>query len=307
MEIELGNAMEVTMLNFGIKLGEHIVRELSNKYNFDVGEALQYLKLDGMIQKEGEKKEGEKKKTTTKKKANIPLPFCGVINEECCCAIRLNHSLYTQCTNLHTEENGSNPVCATCKRQLEKNSDEAPTYGYVNERMEQGATFRVKGKSPVNYGNIMEKLKITRNEAEQEAAKQGLTIPENQFEVKKGQRGRPKKDVTAVDTSGSDDEPPKVETKRGRPKKQKPVVSSITGDDMIKNLVDTVNKETPELEPEAAESDDEEQVEVVPITIKGTKYLKAATGMLYDPVTWDEVGKWNETTNEIENTDSDEA
>ena len=69
----------------------------------------------------------------------------------------------------------------------------------------------------------MDKLKITRNEAEREAANQGLTIPENEFTVKKSHRGRPKKTTIANDTSGSDDdnesvkksEPPKKE--RGRP------------------------------------------------------------------------------------------
>ena len=302
MEIMLSGVMERNMLDIGRIMGEHIVKELSQKFKFNSVEALEYLNLDIRKEVPEVKKERKAKKTT------IPLPFCGMINNANCNAIRLNHGLYTQCTNPHSEENKSNPVCETCKKQVERNSNGAPTYGYISERIEKGDAFRdPKGKSPVNYGNIMEKLKISRSEAETEAANQGLTIPEKQFEVKRGQRGRPKKDTTAVDTSGSDDETPKLENKRGRPKKEKKVVSSNTGDDMIKNLVNNINEKTPDLEPEpdVAESDGE-QVEVTPITIKGVKYLKSAIGMLYDPDSFHEMGKWNEETNEIESVDTDE-
>ena len=202
MEVELSGVLEGKMKDVGRVMGEQIVIELSKKYNFDVAEALDHLNLDVVVDK------SEIKKVRNTKKISIPLPFCGKINETNCYAIRLNHGLYTQCTNIHSEENGSNPVCITCMRQLEKNSNKAPTYGYIRERIEKGEGFRdPKGKSAVNYGNIMEKLKISRNEAESEAEKQGLTIPEKQFDVKKSQRGRPKKDTTAVDTpSVSDDE-----------------------------------------------------------------------------------------------------
>ena len=305
MEVNLSAVIERKWAEVGNILGGHIVKELSKKYKFDGAEALEHLKLNVKVVEERGKKD-----TNTKKKTSIPLPFCFTINETTCHAIRLNHGLYTQCTNLHSEENGENPVCSTCKRQLEKNSNGAPTYGYVTERMNMGETFRdPKGKSPVNYGNIMEKLKISRSEAEREATNQGVTIPENQFEVKKSQRGRPKKDTTAVDTSGSEEEIVQPEKQRGRPKKEKKVVSSNTGDDMINDLVNKVNEKTPDLEPEpevAESDDDDEQVEVTKITIKGIVYLKAATGMLYNPTTWEELGKWNEETNEIESVDTDE-
>ena len=83
-------------------------------------------------------------------------------------------------------------------------------------------------------------------------------------------------------------------------------MSSNPGDDMIKELVNNVNEKTSDLEPENAVSDDEEQVTVVPITIKGKEYLKSAVGMLYNPKTWEEIGKWNEETNEIESIDTDD-
>ena len=79
----------------------------------------------------------------------------------------------------------------------------------------------------------MEKLGISREEAEAAAKEQGVTISVSEFEpVEKGRRGRPRK---LVDTSSSDSESePK---KRGRPKKSKEVVSRSTGEDLIASLM----------------------------------------------------------------------
>ena len=210
------------------KIGEHIVRELSNKYNFPQEEAMDHLDL-------------RSKKETKKKQSGVAIPFCGKMNEDNCEAIRLNHGLYTQCTNSKCKLNKGHGVCETCNKQISKNSNNLPTYGYISERLEKGSNYRdPKGKEPVNYGNVMEKLKINRNDAEREAANQGVTISEDQFEVKKAQRGRPKKETTAADTSGSEEEMPKSEKKRGRPKKEKEIVST-TGDEMIKELLKSVN------------------------------------------------------------------
>ena len=298
------------------KMGEHIVRELSVKFKFPSEEALEYLNLVDKIESSGGKKDNKKKK-----KSSIPLPFCGVICEKNCSAVRLNHNLYTQCTNEKTTSIGGHNVCERCEKQIEKNSNKMPSYGYISERVEKGATFRdPKGKAPANYGNIMEKLKISRNDAEREAANQGLTIPEDQFEVKKARRGRPKKDTTAVDTSGSDEETPKPEKKRGRPKKEKEIVSSI-GDELIKDLVKAVNTPAPEAASSSSdktedakkvaselvgEEDDEAGTEVDHFTFKGKEYLKSSDNTLYNVDTWAPIGTWNEETDTIEEIVSDE-
>jgi hypothetical protein len=234
-----------------------------------------------------------------KKKSSIPVPFCGNISQGKCDTIRLNHGLYTQCTNDSSEEKGVHNVCVTCDKQISKNTNGMPTYGYITERVEKGDNFRdPKGKAAVNYGNVMEKLKITRHAAEREAANQGLVIPEEQFEVKTARRGRPKKDTTAVDTSGSEDEPVKEEKKRGRPKKEKEVVSSV-GDVLINQLVNAVNETKEE------EEEEEANTEVTPIKMtkdgyitleeaKGADYLiNEKDNTLYDVNTWDEVGTWD--------------
>ena len=61
------------------KLVESIVKSLSKKYGFSVEEGMRYLEVD--------KKEYKSK--------NEIIPWCGVINEYNCQAIRYNHGLYT--------------------------------------------------------------------------------------------------------------------------------------------------------------------------------------------------------------------
>ena len=184
------------------------VEILSEKYKFNNREALEYLKLE-------------------KKKSKIILPFCGVINKECCEGVKLNYGLYTQCTNKKEKNN----LCKQCVK------DGEPRYGRIKERLEQGDNYRdIKGKFPIKYGNIMEKFNITKEEAIEEARKYNLTIPDKEFEIYKAKRGRPKKEVAVSDTESecSIKEP----KKRGRPKKEKTILSSLApGDTLIAELV----------------------------------------------------------------------
>ena len=250
------------------KSGSNIVEELSEKYGFSLEEGLRHVNIEVKMEREKTKTET---KRVTESKSKMVLPFCGSKCLENCCAIRLNHGLYTQCTNSETEEKDGYSMCKTCIKQTEKNSNGKPTYGYISDRVDLGKDFRdPKGKEPVLYGNIMEKLNISREDAIKEAEKQGLTIPEEQFEVKKAKRGRPKKEVVTVDTSDSDTEEtkeksneksnektkektkdvtkekPKDEPKsaRGRPKKTTTQTKTNMGDDIIKGLVDDVESKT---------------------------------------------------------------
>jgi hypothetical protein len=340
MEVILSKNTEKLMEGMLKEHGLKIVEELSKKYGFSMDEGVEHVKLSKIEVKEKSER-GVTREKKDKMISKVPMPFCGSKCEGNCDAIRLNHGLYTQCTNSGTEENDEYILCKTCFKQREKNSNGKPTYGYISDRVELGNSFRdPKGKEPVKYGNIMEKLNITRDEAIQEADKQGLRIPEDQFEIKKAQRGRPKKDTTAVDTSGSEDEPQKKS--RGRPKKEKQVVNTNSGEDLIKELVNKAHseeqeesnvepKEEPKVEPKDkpkveakkeakkeaspdladAESgdedeDDEEELAVTEFKISGVKYLKSADNTLYDFTSHEEVGTWNPTTKKIEIEDEDE-
>lgn len=319
MKVEMKEGVEMYLESMLRMYGKEVVERMCKKFNLELEEGMEVLKGDGIKVSVKEVKEKE-----SRIRSKIPLPFCGEKCIDNCNAIRLNHGLYTQCQNesnmSHTYGSEIVELCKTCFKQIEKNSNGKPTYGYIDERISKGDDFRdPKGKAPVQYGNVMEKLNISRKEAEAEAKKLGLTIPEYQFDVKKTQRGRPKKDTTAVDTSGSEASTPKKP--RGRPRKEKQTVTAETGDDIIKSLVQQVQQPTtspPKIEPaiqtkpdspikttnntssdDSDSSDDEEELAVCEILYKGQKYLKAADNTVYDHNTHEEIGMWNPSTKSI--------
>ena len=274
-----------------------VVSEISRKYGLDISEVKKEIGLEVKIVNEKEKNEEKVKK--------IMLPFCGRIDEERCQGIKINYGLYTQCENNIFEKK----LCKTCHKQSEKNSDGKPNYGTIVQRLDKNYKDK-NGKEPTKYSKIMEKMNITREMAEKEAEKQGVTIPEEEFEIKKTGRGRPKKSTSTTDTSDEEsiDEP----KKRGRPPKEKKVIENgNVGDDLIKNLIEEANKTEPKktatptpkpLTPEPDnddDSDDEEETVVVPFTFKGVKYLKATDNTIYDINTHEEVGVWDEEKQEI--------
>jgi len=277
-----------------------VVSEISSKYGVDISEVKKEIGLDVKIVNEKEKNKVKEKK--------IILPFCGRIDDEKCQGIKINYGLYTQCENNIFQKN----LCKTCHKQSEKNSDGKPNYGTIDERMDKNYKDK-NGKKPIKYSKFMQKMIITREMAEKEAEKQGLTIPEEEFEIKKTSRGRPKKSTSTTDTS--DEESIAEPKKRGRPTKEKKVIENgNVGDDLIKNLIEEANKsepkkeatleqkkeETPEPEnDDDDDSDDDEETVVVPFTFKGVKYLKAADNTVYDNDTHEEVGIWDEEKQEI--------
>jgi len=111
-----------------------VVNKLSEKYGFKECEACLYLGVSNLRVKVMVNKEVNKRQ--------IVLPWCGKINEDNCQGIRLNHGLYTQCQNKQDGTEREKGLCLTCSKQVEKNSNKQPTYGYVSDRMEQGKRYR---------------------------------------------------------------------------------------------------------------------------------------------------------------------
>ena len=287
-----------------------VVSEISVKYGLDISEVKREIGLDVQVRVLKEKEKGKK----------MMLPFCGRIDDERCQGIKINYGLYTQCENNMFQKN----LCKTCHKQSEKNSDGKPNYGTIDERLDKNYKDK-NGKEPIKYSKFMEKMNITREMAEKEAEEQGVTIPEEEFEIKKTGRGRPKKSTSTTDTS--DEESIAEPKKRGRPPKEKKVIENgNVGDDLIKNLIEEANKSEPKKtatplpkeptpepkktatpEPENDDdSDDEEETVVAPFTFKGVKYLKAADNTIYDINTHEEVGVWDEEKQEIVPDDDDE-
>ena len=201
------------------------VGELSLSYNFDLEEGLSLL---GAIVVE---KEGSRKVRAKRVVPSMLLPWCGVVMEDWCKGVRYNRGLFSQCTN--APKDGS--FCKTCSKSVK---DGVPSYGLITER-NNADWCCPKGKKPVRYSKIMEKLNVSKEQAIAEASKLGWTIDDEQFEVLKSRKGRPSKK-----TKETDGEP----KKRGRPKKTKPVVEAAgTGDDLIAQLVQQAQQQNDNL------------------------------------------------------------
>ena len=247
-----------------------VIHALADKYGFDAKEAMGICQISEVkVKKSANRVKGEGKVRSTKTKAEpkpkrevpaFPLPFCGQAVEDWCLGLRLNHGLHSQCT-MERVEGGD--YCKTCQKQCDKNASGKPTYGCVADRM---ACDILEYRDPkahkqtLPFANVMSKLNITREAAEAEALKFGLTIPEEHFVERASRRGRPKKDASASDTdSESGDSKPK---KRGRPKKERKVIAASIGDDLIASLVASAKKASTPTASIASNSDEEEADDV---------------------------------------------
>ena len=124
-------------------------------------------------------------------KPSIPLPFCNKVNDDKCKSLRVNHNLFTQCTNkLDKHEQ----YCKTC---LKLCIDNKPKYGTIYDRLKDNWN-PPKGKKLSSYIDVLEKLNILQQDAIKEASRHNLTIPHTEFikkKKKKVKRGRPKRNI----------------------------------------------------------------------------------------------------------------
>ena len=213
----------------------NVVEQCGRKYNFDAEEALLELSLSvGVV---GKKESLAKEKASNS--VSIPLPFSGVIQEECCIALRQNSGLYTQCQSLKT---GSSRYCNQCSKKGECE------YGTVESRMAVGLQDYVdsRGRKQVHYTKIMKKHNLTEEQVMEVANKHGIKVDASHFiaPVDASKRGRPKSEKPSKVSSGV----------KGRPKKEKKVVE-IAGDeeDLFANLVAQANRESVDEEVAAVE------------------------------------------------------
>lgn len=181
--------------------------------------------------------------------SKLPLPFCGSVIAGCCEAVVLNNQLFTQCEKKKTKTfkiSGAVEVeyslCDACHKSVEKKANKGTdagrllTYGTIQERMANGGVIAANGslRKPAPYATVMAKLGITREDAEAEAARRGVTIPIEELEEKQARRGRPKKTKSieiVVDTSSEDE----GQTKRKRTSKV--LAGSSDGENLIAALV----------------------------------------------------------------------
>jgi hypothetical protein len=201
------NISELIMSGLSSMIGSIVseaIRECGSAHNFDASEMIRKLNLEDMrISVSSNKKEKNKivkekvvkekvvkekvvKEKVVKEKSVCPMPFNGSIKENCCWALRQNHGLYTQCETVVSEPG----FCKKCGPES--------IYGTIQQRLEVGIMeFRdPKGKAPTSFAKVMKKLKISREDVEEEAGKLNIVINDIHFqeeEVEKKEKGRPKK------------------------------------------------------------------------------------------------------------------
>ena len=233
----LNSATEKAWGQIATDFSVKVVMALAEKYGFSAEDAIEFLGLKNISVVRGSKAKKCNVPKEVKAPRDIPkfiLPWTGTeMGGDFCNGLRLNHGLHTQCTMAKCD---GEIYCKTCQRQADKNASGTPTYGNIESRKAVG-TFEFRdpkdNKLTIPYANVMEKLGVSRDQAEAEASRFGQTIPEEHFVKREAKRGRPATKPTA-DSDGSDTTSPK---KRGRPKKDKKVIESSVGDDLIASLV----------------------------------------------------------------------
>ena len=242
-----------------------------------------------------EKKEKEKEKNI------IPLPWVGVVDNDCCHALRVNHGLFTQCENKPINDS---KFCKTCHNQGVKNGSNLPNSGTVEDRLKcdiMDFADKKSGKKPIPWCQVIKKLNIPMEDAMKFVNEKNITISEEQLVDSSKKRGRPKKDTVE---GGVGDESPKK--KRGRPRKEKVGVETVAGDDLIANMINnlsgvsvSVTEGEDELTEEKIDDDDEDETEVKKLTIDGKNYLVDNENTVYDMETQEELGFYDKDSNTI--------
>lgn len=161
----------------------------------------------------------ESKKTCEKEKENednknirdkildsqVPLPYLKDYKYTGCKNLKSNHKLFTPCC----QEVYKDGFCKLCIKNQVK-------YGLLENRNDKNFKA-LTGESPVHYGNVLEKLKITSEEVHRELLKYNQTIiPSELLSIKK-KRGRKPKSVV-VNSSDEETNELMPEILRGRPK-----------------------------------------------------------------------------------------
>ena len=207
------------------------------------------------------------------------LPWCNVIKAESCKGIRVNHGLYTQC------KNKAEDLCKSCSK------------GTIC-RVEDREKFKdeIHGKKIEKYGDVMKKLKISKEQAYEWARLEEIELKEEDLMVSEKKRGRKKKEVDENEEKKKRGRPKKEigdeqveKKKRGRPKKEKTVIESSIGDEVLKNLVSSATEEEV----------DEEGTLVEKFEFEGKTYLKDSENMVYDMESQDEIGIYDPNEKKI--------
>ena len=217
--------------SMALDMARQAIKECAEVYGFSAEEAIQRLGANQVAVRSEVRSVVKKDKVEKVAKAAFPLPFSGVIREDCCQGVKSNRGLYSQCEK---SQSSNTQFCNGCSKQASKNANGEPDYGLIANRGVDGWTDP-KGQAPTSFVKVMKKLKLTEEAVLAEVCRLGASFDaEKHFAeepAKESKRGRPKK------AACSDTESSEGEKKRGRPKKAAKVVEIAPTEDLFATLV----------------------------------------------------------------------
>ena len=185
---------EVFLSDSYLKTITGVVDTCSRMFNFDAAEAMSRMGVVIRSRRPRGGRRAEARRRPVKnggaatggaaaaaKKPSIPLPFLGIVSDTCCQSLRPNHGLFTQCSQPRPA--GDSPFCQTCRSKCEA-SGVAPNTAQLRKRaFDANEVFVTSlGKKPTPYATVMKRLKITREQAIEEAASLSMEIDPVHFE-----------------------------------------------------------------------------------------------------------------------------
>ena len=165
LNVEMSEMLMSSLSRLVYENVEKAVRHCGSVHKFDADSMLSSMNLSievnskkKVVKEKVVKEKVVKEKVVKEKivKSKVPMPFSGKVLENCCQALRQNHGLYTQCDS----EVKDSQYCKKCVN--------GEKFGTIEQRLAVGLMeFRdPNGKAPTAYMKVLNKLKISREEAE---------------------------------------------------------------------------------------------------------------------------------------------
>jgi hypothetical protein len=188
-----------------------------------------------------QKKTNQKKIQESKEeeKDKIPMPWTGQADFATCVGLKAQYGLFIQCGKACDMSSASFQIdnhecrfCNECSKKCDENGKHS--VGTIEERIEAGVGKYVNaktGKKETMYIEVLEKMKITKEEALESAARRGFQIPDWMLEKAEKKRGRPATTATSVvadKVDTGDETNPKTKEKKPRQPRAKTTKTTTT-------------------------------------------------------------------------------
>ena len=197
-----------------------------------------------------------KQKKIQEEKDKIPMPWTGQADFATCVGLKAQYGLFIQCGKACDMSSASFQIdnhecrfCNDCSKKCDENGKHA--VGTIEERIEAGVGKYVNaktGKKETMYIEVLEKMKITKEEALESAARRGFQIPDWMLEKAEKKRGRPATTATSVvadKVDTGDETKPEIKEKKPRQPRAKATTAKATKK-AAANKVSVATNDTPQ-------------------------------------------------------------